>query len=167
MKRIVFALLAVAMLVSVLASCSDEKNRTHTVGDLTFTVPERLRVTKMEGYELYLSTMEYALAVQELTDEILIDAGTSKDDTLEVIVDKYFEKNNIDKEQCELTYSESQNAYKFRYSVSLDGESYYFHYIIIMRNEEHIYFVDMFCDFENGGNFLSDFKEWGETFKIK
>ena len=163
--RILSLILLFSISLSMLISCSED--REHKVGSLSITVPEKLRVTRAEGFGLYLSTMECALTVEEMTDEALADAGLTKADGLEAMVNAYFEKNKIDKEQCDLTYSEKQNAYKFRYSVSRDNEIFYFHYIVMIGNSESFYFVDMFCDFDRAGDFLPDFTAWGNTVKVE
>ena len=163
--KIFSAALILVMILTMLISC--ENNREHKVGNLSFTVPETLRATGEEGYDLYLSTMECAVTVQELNDEILGEAGLSKSDGLEVLVDEYFNKNKIDKDQCYLTYSEEQSAYKFRYSMSFDDNVYYFHYVIMIGNEDNVYFVDMFCEFEDANYYLQEFERWGKSFKLK
>ena len=153
--------------VLLLTMISCEETRKHTLGDLSFEVPQNLRVTNMAGYDIYLSTMECALSVQELDDEMLAEAGLRKSDGLEKMVNDYFTKNGIDKSQCHLTYSEKQNAYKFRYSVSDDQQTYYFHYVVMIGNGESFYFVDMICDFDNSNYYLQEFERWGKTFNVK
>ena len=163
--RFLCLLLIVALSVCILSSC--EKTRVHKAGELSIKLPEKLRAAgDSGGYLLYLSTMECAVTVEEITDKMLSDAGLSRDDGLEELVDAYFEKHKIDKEQCYLTYSEKQNAYKFRYSMSRDDETYFFHYICMIGNDEHIYFIDMFCDHYDSNYYLQEFEKWGNTAKI-
>jgi hypothetical protein len=164
----VLRLVALAMIFCLLSLCliSCEKSRVHTVGELSLKVPEKLRVSHMEGYDLYLSTMECALSVQKLNDETLAETGLSVNDGLEALVDNYFVKNKIDKSQCYLTYVEEQNAYKFRYSITMDKENYYFHYIVMVGGKEAVYFIDMICDYEKSLEFLPEFDKWGNTAKL-
>lgn len=162
--RLVALIMIFCLLSPFLISC--EKNRIHTVGELTLKVPEKLRVSHMEGFDLYLSTMECAVFVQELNDEVLAETGLSVNDGLKALVDNYFVKNKIDKSQCYLTYAEEQNAYKFRYSMSEDMETYYFHYIVMIGGKEAVYFIDMVCDYDMSLDFLPEFDKWGNTAKI-
>ena len=137
MKAALRGLISLSLvLVVLLCSVSCGEYKEDGIGSLKFSVLKDMRKTDDEGYDICYTTLECLYGVQEITEERLSIMGLGKDATLEEATDAFMTRNGIDKSQCELTYDEAAGAYKFRYSVSFDQDKYYFHYTVIIGNDE-------------------------------
>lgn len=165
-KLKVLLILCLSLSVLLLAvSCGEY--RVVEFENLSFSIPKKMRKTADEKFDICYTTMECMLGVQIITEEILSVMELSSEATLEEVTDAFITRNGIDKNQCSLSYDENAEAYKLRYSISFDGEAYYFHYIVIIGEGKNMYFVDMSCDYENSSYYLIEFEKWGKTVSLK
>lgn len=160
-------LLAIVLVFTAFVSCSEDAQVTHTLYELSFTLPKNMRKLDDENSDAYYSTLECGFSAILLTEERLKNYGIDKSASLEECVDSFFKKKNIDKAQSYLTYSKEQNAYFFRYSISSDGETYYFHYNVFVEGSEDKYFIDMSCEYELANYYLIEFEKWAKTVRAE
>lgn len=163
--RIIALLLLAVMTLGLLVSCGE--NKTYTFEEFSFTIPKKMRKTPVEGVDMCYSSIEAAISVQKMTADKLSALDLDETATVKELTDAFFEKNGIDANQCYLTFEEEQNAYKFRYSFSPDGENMYFHYVVMIGEVGKLYFVDMTADYEKSPSYLSVFGDWADSFKVR
>lgn len=163
-KTALALVLTLALLLSATA-CGEYKAA--ELGDLSLSVLKNMRKTDDGNYDICFSTLECMVGAQEITAERLEKMGLAADATLEQATNSFIERNGIDRSQCELTYDEDMNAYKMRYSVSFDGEAYYFHYNIFIGGSERMYFIDMICDYGDSSYYIIEFEKMGKLISCK
>ena len=165
--KIILSVLLVISSLLCLYSCADKNDTTYTIDGLTFTIPTNMRRSEEEKYDIYFSTYTTAFIAMKIDEEFLTKEKLPEDTDAKAYVDILFDLNDIDKEQCEVSYSESQKAYKFHFSNSPDNVDYTFNYCVVLDGVDCVWYVVMMCNYEDASGYLPTFEIWGNSIRAK
>ena len=169
MKKILSFLLLAVILTVCFTSCSDDityTDITYRENGLEVVLPEGMRRSYTEGYDMYFSTPDMIFTATKIDAELLEknDIPLSSDVTSKEYTD--FVIKSFDKDQLYFREDASKNLYNFRYTYEVeDGQSELFYYVVVIGEPGNVWYIEMCCEQDNSSTYLSDFELWKKYIK--
>ncbi len=166
MKKISAVILIIISLISAFVSCkSDFEDITYREDGISFTLPNTMRKSNLEGYDLYFTNTAVSFAVKKIDEEVCNEISLKKDASAKEYVDFFAAKIEIDLEDAGYSYDDRNGAHSFKYIQS--GEDWSLNYYIAVVGEAgNIWHIEMWCEETYYEDYLPIFGEWRRSISV-
>lgn len=179
-KRIVLSLiLLVCVILSV--SCNPQRTQDYTMGEISYTLPSYLKCGfSYPDHVLYRNSTDTVVVIVNALDsaKMLSEYGVGADATFEQFVEAFISKCGFDEGGMELDLEYNEEKTKLIFDVVVgpapdedgnydENEVLQYYYYTIVKGTDTIYILQMFCAESDATGYVSLFKEWSGSVKLK
>ena len=168
LKSLCSILLLSLICCAVLASCNGKPVYTDKVYEengLKLRLPENMRRSDIDGYDFYFSNLAIVFTAVKFDSQFLTDQGVSADIDAKGYAEAYVEKRQLDKKSIYYLEEPEYDRYSFRYTYTLEDGSDVFYYVVIIGTSGNLWYIEMTCDQENSGDYITEFEVWRKNMK--
>ncbi len=160
MKKIISLLLIIISLITLFVSCdSDFKDVTYKEDGITFTLPNTMRKSSMEGYDFYFTNTAVNFAGKKIDEEFCEILSLKNDISAKEYIDYFTAERELPLEELNYKYDEQRKIHNFVYSQKPD-EITLVYYAVVTGEPGNVWIIDMWCEEEYYENNLNSFGEW-------